>query len=109
MANDFLIFKGENFFAGNENAIAGSNYVRWDFLIQILNKFVIDKVGSTSAGGEGERIAELTHRDWPNNNQEVSFNPCLWGKNIFKNVMIDLFKQHEQSKFLLYRNIFLII
>ena len=89
--DDFLIFKGENFFAGNENAIAGSNYVRWDFLIQILNKFVIDKVGSTSAGSEGERIAELTHRDWPSN------KPLLYTKYKFKNVKQQTFKVKNED------------
>ena len=50
---------------GVEGTKAGYNYVRWDFLVEILNNFIIDKVkdgGSTSAS---EPIVEISYLEQP--------------------------------------------
>ena len=84
--DEFLIFKGENFFSGNSNSTSGSNYVRWDFLVELLNEKVIDQVGDSANSEKPEGIARITVRGYPDN------KPLLYTKYKFKNVKNQTFK-----------------
>tara|TARA_R110001592_G_scaffold209802_1_gene461031 strand:- start:302 stop:4192 length:3891 start_codon:yes stop_codon:yes gene_type:complete len=67
--DSFVLHRGEPLSVEGEEGLegtkAGYNYVRWDFLVEILNNFIIDKVkdgGSTSAS---EPIVEISYLEQP--------------------------------------------
>ena len=84
--DEFLIYKGEQFFQDNTNTISGANYVRWDFLVEILNKHVIDRVGDQEGEKNPQTMAKITTRGYPDR------SPLLYTKYEFKNVKNQTFK-----------------
>tara|TARA_B100000287_G_scaffold419841_1_gene458526 strand:- start:151 stop:927 length:777 start_codon:yes stop_codon:yes gene_type:complete len=47
---------------------------------------------------------QLTNRVNDGSETELTLNPSIWGKNIFKKIMIYLFERHEREDNLLYRS-----
>ena len=78
----FFLYKSENLSVegdkGDDDTKAAFNYIRWDFLVEILNKFIIDKVKDTDT--KSESITELTYLENPLGKQ----NPKYSTYNTFK-------------------------
>ena len=67
--DSFVLHRGEPLSVEGEEGLegtkAGYSYVRWDFLVEILNNFIIDKIkdgGNTSAS---EPIVEISYLEQP--------------------------------------------
>lgn len=86
--DELLIYKGESLHQDNTRAKAGTNYVRWDFLVEILNKHVIDTVGDSDTMANPQTMARITTRGSGNQDRD----PLLYTKYEFKNVKTQTFK-----------------
>ena len=67
--DSFVLHRGEPLSVEGEEGIegtkAGYNYVRWDFLVEILNNFIIEKVKDGGDNAISEPITEITYLERP--------------------------------------------
>jgi len=67
--DSFILHRGEPLSVEGEEGIegtkAGYNYVRWDFLVEILNNFIIEKVKDGGDNAISEPITEITYLERP--------------------------------------------
>ena len=68
----FFLYKTENLSVegdkGDDDTKAAFNYIRWDFLVEILNNFVISRVKDIDTNPES--ITEITYLENPLGNSE---------------------------------------
>lgn len=67
--DSFVLHRGEPLSVEGEEGIedtkAGYNYVRWDFLVEILNNFIIEKVKDGGDNAVSEPITEISYLERP--------------------------------------------